>query len=146
MDTQRTTVISSFVYNRMPPKVSRKDFNRYIDPHLQRPKTGPKPTLSLYNIFHDLLSVLHTGRQWAQRKTQRPALHDTNGYQWHHRWAKDGASPTLLHASLLQWHHTDPLDPSVRHGDGSNPVGKKGAAASALPVISTSKVPKHCRS
>jgi hypothetical protein len=51
MDTQRNTAMSSFVYNRIPTKVSRKDFNRYIDPHLKRPKTGPKPTLSLYKIF-----------------------------------------------------------------------------------------------
>ncbi len=43
MDTQLKTAMSSFVYNRIPTKVSRKDFNRYIDPHLKRPKIGPKP-------------------------------------------------------------------------------------------------------
>jgi hypothetical protein len=30
MDTQPETTASSFVYNRIPTKVSRKDFNRYI--------------------------------------------------------------------------------------------------------------------
>jgi hypothetical protein len=34
MDTQPDTTASSFVYNRIPTKVSRKDFNRYIEPHL----------------------------------------------------------------------------------------------------------------
>jgi hypothetical protein len=51
MDTQPETTASSFVYNRIPTKVSRKDFNRYIEPHLHRPKKGPKPKLSLYKIF-----------------------------------------------------------------------------------------------
>jgi hypothetical protein len=46
MDTQPETTASSFVYNHIPPKVSRKDFNRYIEPHLHRPKKGPKPKLS----------------------------------------------------------------------------------------------------
>ena len=31
MDTQPETTASLFVYNRIPTKVSRKDFNRYID-------------------------------------------------------------------------------------------------------------------
>src|SRR4030095_14759202 len=55
MDTQPETTASSFVYNRIPTKVSRKDFNRYIEPHLHRPKKGPKPKLSLYKIFNYIL-------------------------------------------------------------------------------------------
>lgn len=51
MDTQLETPTSSFVYHRIPTQVSRKDFNRDIKPHLKRPKTGPKPKLSLYKIF-----------------------------------------------------------------------------------------------
>jgi len=52
MDTQPATTASSFVYNRIPTQVSRKDFNRYIAPHLHRPKKGPQPKLSLYKIFN----------------------------------------------------------------------------------------------
>ena len=81
MDTQCNTVMSSFVYNRIPTKVSRKDFNRYIDPHLKRPKTGPKPKLSLYKIFNYILYVLHTGIQWDQLKTKHNELHYTNVYK-----------------------------------------------------------------
>jgi hypothetical protein len=40
-------------------------------------------------------------------------------------------------------HHTDQLDTSVLHGDGSNTVVKKGASASAILVISTRKVTKN---
>ena len=46
MDTQPETTASSFVYNRIPTKVSRKDFNRYIEPHLHRPKKGPKSLIT----------------------------------------------------------------------------------------------------
>ena len=62
MDTQLKTAMSSFVYKRIPTKVSRKDFHRYIDLHLKRPKTGPKPKLSLYKIFNALLTVL---KKWT---------------------------------------------------------------------------------
>src|SRR5262245_21037664 len=71
MDTQPETTTSSFVYNRLPTKVSRKAFNRYIEPHLYRPKKGPKPKLSLFKIFNYILYVLHTGMQWEQLKTNR---------------------------------------------------------------------------
>src|SRR5512145_1090127 len=92
MDTQPETTASSFVYNRIPTKVSRKDFNCYIEPHLHRPQKGPKPKLSLYKIFNYILYVLHTGIQWAQLKTNRKELHDTNVYKWHNRWSKDGGA------------------------------------------------------
>ena len=92
-------------------------------------------------IFHYILYVLHTGIQWEQLKTNRKELHYTNVYTWHNRWSKDGSYQTLFPASILQWHHTDQLDTSVLHGDGSNTVGKKGA--SARPVISTRKVQKN---
>src|SRR4029450_13050768 len=127
-------------------KVSRKDFNRYIDPHLKRPKTGPKPKLSLYKIFNYILYVLHTGMQWDQLKTKRNELHYTNVYKWHNRWSKDGSYQTLFKASIIQLHQTDQLDTSVLHGDGSNTVVKKGASASAILVISTRKVKKNRRS
>src|SRR5262245_18666048 len=143
MDTPPKTTTSSFVYNRIPTQVSRKDFHRYIAPHLQRPKTGPKPKLSLYKIFNYILYVLNTGIPWDQLNTKRHELHYTNVYKWHHRWSKDGSYQTLFQASIIHLHHTDQLDPSVLHGDGSNTVVKKGASASAIPVISTSKGTKN---
>lgn len=143
MDTQRETTTPSFVYHRLPTKVSRKDFNRYIDPHLKRPKKGPKPKLSLYKIFNYILSVLHTGMQWEQLKTNRNELHYTNVYKWHNRWSKDGSYQALFEASILQLHQTDQLDTSVLHGDGSNTMVKKGAQALDMPAISIRKVTKN---
>ena len=143
MDTQPETTASSFVYNRLPTKVSRQDFNRYIAPHLHRPTKGPTPKLSLYKIFNYILYVLHTGIQWAQLTTNRKELHYTNVYKWHNRWSKDGSYQALFAASVIHLHHTDQLDTSVLHGDGSNTVVKKGASASGIPGISTRKEKKN---
>ena len=142
MDTPPETTASSFVYHRIPTKVSRKDFNRYIEPHLHRPKKGPKPKLSLYKIFNYILYVLHTGIQWEQLKTNRQELHYTNVYKWHNRWSKDGSYQALFEASVIHLHHTDQLDTSVLHGDGSNTVVKKGVKALATPAINTKKATK----
>ena len=139
MDTQPETTERSFLYNRIPTKVSRKDFNRYIAPHLKRPKKGPQPKLSLYKIFNYILYVLHTGIQWHQLKTNKNELHYINVYKWHNRWSKDGSYHALFAASVMHLKDTDQLDTSVLHGDGSNTVVKKGAKASAPPVINTRK-------
>src|SRR6195256_219052 len=143
METQQKTAEHSLVYNQIPKQVSRQHFNRYIAPSLKKPKKGPKPKLSLYKIFNYILSVLHTGMQWAQLNPHRNELHDTNVYKWHNRWSKDGSYQVLFAASILHLHHTDQLDTSVLHGDGSNTVVKKGAPASVTPVISTRKVTKN---
>lgn len=142
MDTQPETPTSLFVYHRIPTDVSRKDFNRYIAPHLKRPKTGPKPKLSLYKIFNYILSVLHTGMQWDQLQTKRNELHYTNVYKWHNRWSKDGSYQALFDASVIHLHHLDQLDTSVLHGDGSNTVVKKGGQGSATLAINIKKVTK----
>src|SRR5215475_9024592 len=139
MDTPLNPINPPFVFHHIPAEVSRRDFNRSISPHLHRPHKGPKPKLSLYKIFTYILYVLHTGIPWDQLKTKRHELHDTNVYKWHNRWSKDGSYQSLFAASIIQWHHTDQLDTSVLHGDGSNTVVKKGAQASAPQAINTSK-------
>jgi hypothetical protein len=146
MDTQPATTERSFVYNRIPTKVSRQDFNRYIAPYLQQPKKGPQPKLSLYKIFNDILYVLHTGLQWQQLKTTRNELHFTNVDKWHNRWAKEGSYHALFDASVMHLHATEQLDPSVLQGDGSNTVVKKGAMTSATRDIHTQKATTSSRS
>ena len=77
-------------YNGIPKQVRRKDFNRYILPHLKKRVKGPKPKLSFYKIFNYILYVLHTGIQWERLRTRRNELHWSNVYKWHNRWSKDG--------------------------------------------------------
>jgi hypothetical protein len=142
MDTQLHPLHPPFVFHHMPTAVSRRDCNRSITPHVHRPHKGPKPPLSLYKIFHDILSVLHTGMQWDQLKTKRHALHDTNVHKWHNRWSKEGSYQSLFEASIIQGHHTDQLETSVLHGEGSNTVVTKGAQASATQAINPRKETK----
>ena len=60
----RTDNEKKLIYNEIPKQVSRKDFNKYIDPYLKKPKKGPKPKITFYKIFNYILYVLHTGIQW----------------------------------------------------------------------------------
>src|SRR5512139_3176050 len=115
------------IYNEIPKQVSRKDFNKYINPHLRKPRKGPKPKISFYKIFNYILYVLHTGIQWDKLKTKRNELHWSNVYRRHNQWSKDGSYQKLFSASIIHLKDTDQLDTSIIHGDGSNTVVKKGA-------------------
>ena len=131
------------IYNEIPKQVSRKDFNKYIKPHLSKPKKGPKPKLSLYKIFNYILYVLHTGMQWRQLRTRRNEIHWTNVYKRHNQWSKDGSYQKLFSASVIHLKDTEQLDTTIIHGDGSNTVVKKGAPALAIRDISTRKVTRR---
>jgi hypothetical protein len=52
---ERTDNEKKPIYNEIPKQVSRKDFNKYINPHLSKPKKGPRPKLSYYKIFNYIL-------------------------------------------------------------------------------------------
>ena len=125
------------VYNEIPKQVSRKDFNKYINPHLRKPMKGPKPKISFYKIFNYILYVLHTGIQWNQLKTRRNELHWSNVYKRHNQWSKDGSYQKLLSASIINLKNTNQLDTSIIHGDGSNMVVKKGVPESVIQDINT---------
>ena len=103
-------------YNSIPKRVSRKDFNRYILPHLSKRVKGPRPKLSSYKIFNYILYVLHTGIQWNQLRTRRNEIHWSNVYKWHNRWSKDGSYEKLFEASVIHLLETDQLDTSRLHG------------------------------
>ena len=138
METQPDAKRGKFIYNRIPKRVSRKDFNRDIASYLQTPQKGPTPTLSRYKIFNYILHGLHTGIQWSELKTRKNELHGTNVYKWHTRWSKDGSYHALFDASAIHLRDTHQLDTSLLHGDGSTLVAQKGAKASARRVPSGS--------
>jgi len=137
METQPDAQRGKFIYNSIPKRVSRKDFNRYIAPYLKTPQKGPTPKLSLDKIFNYILRVLHTGIQWSELKTRKHELPWTNVYKWHNRWSKDGSYHALFDASVIHRRDTHQLDTSLLQGDGSNMVVKKGAKASAIRGTST---------
>lgn len=114
-------------YNKLPTKVSQKDFNHYVLPCLSRGTRGPKPKISYYKIFNYVLYVLHTGIQWDRLLTYRNEIHWSRIYKYHNRWSKDGSYERLFETSIGQLADNNKLDLSVLHGDGSNVVAKKGA-------------------
>ena len=132
----------SLPYNTLPTRVSRKEFNRFINPHLRKPIKGPKPKLSSYKIFNYILYVLHTGIQWEELKTKRNELHWSNIYKWHNRWSKDGSYKNLFLASVMELRDEGKLDLSILHGDGSNTVAKKGVRKSGTRDTNIKKVRK----
>lgn len=123
----------------LPIKVSRKDFNRHIKPHLSVGIRGPNTKISPYKIFNHVLKALHTGVQWYQYDTGRDSVHWSNIYRHHNRWSKDGSYEKVFTASLTWLADNDLLDLFTLHGDGSNAVAKKGVKGSATPATSTRK-------
>ncbi len=113
-------------FNKIPIKVSQKEFNQFIAPHLSRGMRGPKPKISKYKVFNYILYVLHTGIQWDQLKIYKNELCWTNIYKWHNRWSKDGSYQSLFTSSVRHLNDWGKLDLSILHGDGSNTVAKKG--------------------
>lgn len=118
---------SSTAYNTLPVKVTRQEFNRFIQPHLSM-SNSQKPNLSYFKIFNYILFVLHTGIQWENLPVTE--VHWTNIYRHHNRWSKDGSYERIFNGSLVFLGNEGKLDLSVLHGDGSNVVAKKGAPAS----------------
>lgn len=121
---------ASKVYNKLPTKVTRKEFTRYIKPNLSVGSRGQAPTLSYYKIFNHILYVLHTGIQWENLPVRE--VHWSNVYKHHNRWSKDGSYEKLFDGSLEFLKERDGFDLSALHGDGSNVVAKKGVPASAI--------------
>jgi len=138
-DNQRK---KKLVYNNLPKRVSLKNFNRHILPHLSKGTRGPKPKISYFKIFNYILKVLTTGMQWQELKTYKNELHWSKVYLRHNRWGKDGAYQRLFEASVINLADTDQLDLSVLHGDGSNTVVKKGGRASVIRDTNTKKAIK----
>lgn len=142
MFNQNTNKINKKLFNQLPKQVSRKDFNHYIKPHLRLPKTGPKPSISLFKIFNYILYVLHTGCQWERLPVKKKEIHWSNIYKWHNRWSKDGTYENLLWHSIKNLRDNQRLDLSILHGDGSNTVAKKGANGSVTRDTNTRKEKK----
>jgi len=113
-------------WGKMPVKVCRKDFNKYIDPYLSRSFKGHQTKISRYKIFNYILFVLHTGIQWNRLPIYHNEIHWSNIYRWHNRWSKDGSYKNLFETSVIFLNDAGKLDISSIHGDGSNTVAKKG--------------------
>lgn len=125
--------------NKLPIKVSRKNFNRYIRSHLSVGERGPQPKVSLYKTFNYILYVLHTGCQWAALPIRNKETSWQAVYTHHNHWSKDGSYDAILEHSVEVLKEKEHLDLSILHGDGTNTVAKKGEKRLDIPVISIKK-------
>jgi len=126
-------------YNRLPKRVSQKEFNRLIAPHLRKPIKGPDPKVSYYKIFNYILYVLSTGCQWRQLPTYRNEISWQVVYKWHRRWSLNGSYLNLLEGTVHLLQARRKLQLGHIHGDGSNTVAKKGEAELGIPDTNTRK-------
>ncbi len=135
----------------MPVQLSANDFTACLLPPLSLPKRGPTCHLGDHRLFYLMLWVLYTGMQWkclpilpdAQGK---PAIHDTTVYRAFATWADNGSLWHAFVASVAQLATAQHLDLRILHGDGTNPVAKKGAMASATRATNTRRARKSSRS
>lgn len=130
-------------FNELPVRVSRNDFNKYIEPCLSRGRRGPPPKISLYKIFNYILYVLHTGCQWEQLPIRNKEIHWSAVYARHNKWSKDGSYELLFLRSIKELRDRGELDLSILHGDGSNTVAKKGVNRLVIQDTNTRKAKKN---
>ena len=128
----------------IPVQLSETEFITFILPHLSMPKRGPKCKLGYHRVFNLILWVLYTGMQWKclpvpKDTTGQQAIHDTTVYKVFAKWADDGSLWQAFIASVRYLTAEKHLDLRVLHGDGTNPVAKKGAMALATRATSPRK-------
>ena len=135
----------------IPVQLSEPEFTAFILPHLSMPKRGPKCKVGYHCVFNLILWVLYTGMQWKclpipQDTHGKAAIHYTTIYKVFAKWAHDGSLWQAFVASVRHLAAEKQLDLSVRHGDGTNTVAKKGAMGLASRGTNTKRARKSSRS
>ena len=131
----------------IPVQLSEPEFEAFILPHLSMPKRGPKCKLGYYRVFNLILWVLYTGMQWKSLPIPhdaqgQPAIHYTTIYKVFAKWADDGSLWQAFIASVRHLAAEKQLDLTVLHGDGTNPVAKKGAMGLATRATNIRRAPR----
>lgn len=132
-------------YKVIPVQLGKKEFEKFILPHLSLPKRGPKCKIGYHKAFNYILKVLYTGMQWKELPIEKgpdgkSEIHYTGIYKLFADWADDGSLKKAFVASVKHLSDEGKLDLSLLHGDGSNTVAKKGARGSATVATSTRRV------
>jgi len=118
---------------KIPNKVSKENFEKYIEPYLSKPKTGFKKIeeVPLDKQFNYIIKVLRTGSQWSElvidkNKEGKAEIHYTNLWRKFNRWANDGSLYKVFVNSLQLLNKAGKLKIDLLHADGTNTIAKKG--------------------
>lgn len=119
-------------YNTIPTKLSEKEFNEFILPHLWKGSRGPDPKISYFKMFNYILYLLHTGCQWYQLPIEKngngkPEISYSRLFKHFRRWVKKGCFNLIFEGSVARLLQNGLIDLSIIHGDGTNTAAKKGA-------------------
>jgi transposase len=137
-----STTAQKLATTPIPVQLSDTEFTAFILPHLTMSKRGPKCKLGYHRLFNLILWVLYTGMQWKclpvpQDAHGKPAIHYTTVYRAFAKWSADGSLWQAFIASVRHLAAEKHLDTSVRHGDGTNTVAKKGGMGLATLATNT---------
>ena len=127
----------------IPKRLTKPQFEKYIEPNLSKAKRGYVSKIPLFKIFNYILYILSTGCQWKQlpidtvnnlkrSKNSMIIVEPTDkkeiSYQavYHHfrKWSRDGSLKRVYENSIQEI--KDILNLSEINLDGSQTIAKKG--------------------
>ena len=109
-------------------KLSKKEINQKLVPHLSKGKRGPKCKVGLWRIVRAILKRLKTGMQWRELPMLelfgRHTISWKTVYYYFSKWSKDGSWYRLWTTLLTIFRSI--LDMSSVALDGSHTLAKRG--------------------
>ena len=130
----------------IPKKLTRQQFEKYIEPYLSKAKRGFICKISLFKVFNYILYLLSTGCQWNQlpidtvnnlkrsensmiivEPTYEKEISHQAVYYHFRKWSKDGSFKRVYENSIQTI--KDALNLSEINIDGSQTIAKKGGEA-----------------
>ena len=119
----------------IPTKLTKRQFERYIEPSLSKAKRGYVSKIPLYKLFNYILYKLYTGCHWEELPIERDA-DDKPEMSWQvpryhfYKWSRDGSLQRLCDAGIISLKYE--LNLAVLNLDGSHTVAKKGVKVSRI--------------
>ena len=135
----------------IPVKLTEKQFQTFVEPHLSRAKRGYACKIPRFKLFNYLLHVLYTGCQWPALQasidcdeTGEPELSFQAVYYHFRKWSRDGSLQQVFESSVRTL--LPDLDVSELNLDGTHTIAKKGANRSPIKAENGQKPAIFCRS
>jgi|WetSurSiteA1Bulk_404760.scaffolds.fasta_scaffold72872_1 transposase len=135
----------------IPVKLTEKQFQTFVEPHLSRAKRGYACKISRFKLFNYVLHVLYTGCQWPalqasidRDETGEPELSFQAVYYHFRKWSRDGSLPRVFDSSVRTL--LPDLDVSELNLDGTHTLAKKGANRSPIKAVKRAKPATFYRS